>query len=66
MLAHGLSMDDALAKVGMTVEGVAMSRTIETLRTLDVSIPFIQLVNAVVLGRCHNVRRELVELMAVL
>lgn len=66
MLAHGLSMDDALREVGMTVEGVAMSRTIETLRTLDVSIPFIQLVNAVVLGKCQDVRRELVELMAVL
>ena len=66
LLAQGLSMEDALAKVGMTVEGVAMSRTIETLWTLDVSIPFIHLVNAVVLGKCRNVRRELTSLIAAL
>ncbi len=66
LLAQGLSMEDALAKVGMTVEGVAMSRTIETLWTLDVSIPFIHLVNAVVLGKCSNVRRELTSLISAL
>ncbi len=64
MLAQGLSMDGALERVGMTVEGVAMSRTIETLWTLDVSIPFIHLVNAVVLGKCRDVRQELVDLIA--
>lgn len=65
-LARELSLEDALKSVGMTVEGVAMSRTIETLWTLDVSIPLIHTVNSILLGTRRDVRAELRNLMAVL
>jgi glycerol-3-phosphate dehydrogenase (NAD(P)+) len=58
-LAKGLSLEKAMKKVGMTVEGVAMSQTIETLWALDVSIPLIHMVNKVLLGKSQNAREEL-------
>ena len=66
LLAQDLTVGEALTKVGMTVEGVAMSRTIETLWALDVSIPLFHMVNAVVLGECTDVRKELTGLIATL
>jgi len=59
LLARGLSLEEALAEVRMTVEGVAMSQTIETLWSLDVSIPLIHLVNAILQGRRQDIRGEL-------
>jgi glycerol-3-phosphate dehydrogenase (NAD(P)+) len=58
-LAKGLSLEKAMKKVGMTVEGVAMSQTIETLWSLDVSIPLIHMVNRVLLGKSKDIRKEL-------
>ncbi len=43
----------------MTVEGVAMSQTIETLWSLDVSIPLIHMVNGVLLGASKDISKEL-------
>lgn len=47
LMAQGRSLKAALTEVGMTVEGVAMSHTIETLWTLDVSIPLFHMVNTI-------------------
>jgi glycerol-3-phosphate dehydrogenase (NAD(P)+) len=64
LLAQGLTLEQALEKVRMTVEGVAMSRTIETLWSLDVSIPLIHLVNAILRGESRDIRAELTNLIA--
>ncbi len=58
-LAQGLSVEQALVKVGMTVEGVAMSRTIETLWSLDISIPLLHLVNASLIENRRDIKAEL-------
>ena len=63
-LAQGLSVEEALAKVGMTVEGVAMSRTIETLWSLDISIPLLHLVNASLIENRRDIKAELHKLIA--
>lgn len=57
-LAEGHTLETALAEVRMTVEGVAMSRTIETLWSLDVSIPLIHMVNRIVRGEPCDLRAE--------
>lgn len=62
-LAKGLTLEGALEKVRMTVEGVAMSQTIETLWSLDVSIPLIHMVNGILLGKKCDIRKELTELI---
>jgi glycerol-3-phosphate dehydrogenase (NAD(P)+) len=59
LLSTGLSLQQALDEVKMTVEGVAMSRTIETLWSLDVSIPLFHMVNAILRGETHDIREEL-------
>jgi len=65
-LAEGHTLEQALKRVRMTVEGVAMSQTIETLWSLDVSIPLIHMVNAVLRGKRCDVRQELTELIKAL
>ena len=62
-LAKGLSLEKAMNKVGMTVEGVAMSQTIETLWALDVSIPLIHMVNKVLLGHSNDIGEELKQVL---
>jgi len=59
VLAEGLTVDEALKDVQMTVEGVAMSRTIETLWSLNVSIPLIHMVNNVLLRTTSDIRAQL-------
>jgi len=62
-LAKGLTPAEALADVGMTIEGLAMAQTIETLWALDVSIPLFHTVNAIVQGDGADARRQLTELL---
>jgi glycerol-3-phosphate dehydrogenase (NAD(P)+) len=62
-LAKSGSLKAALDKVGMAVEGVAISETIEMLWSLDVSIPLIHTVNNIVLGKNHDVEKELREII---
>ncbi len=64
LLAQGLTLEQALAKVGMTVEGVAMSETIKTLWSLEVSIPLINMVNRVLCWEGGDIRREIHQLLA--
>jgi len=64
ILAQGRSLQEALDEVRMTVEGVAMSQTIETLWSLDVSIPLFHSVNAILGGQVRDVRTELCELIS--
>ncbi len=64
LLAKGRSLPRALDEVHMTVEGVAMSRTIETLWALDVSIPLFHMVNAILRGETGDIRQELTALIA--
>ncbi len=65
-MASGLTLEGALEKVRMTVEGVAMSQTIETLWSLDVSIPLIHMVNGILRGGKKDIRRELTDLISTL
>jgi glycerol-3-phosphate dehydrogenase (NAD(P)+) len=64
LLAKGRTLPQALDEVRMTVEGVAMSQTIETLWALDVSIPLFHMVNAILRGRRCDLRREIAGLIA--
>ena len=64
LLAAGHTLEEALTSVSMTVEGVAMSQTIETLWSLDVSIPLIHMVNAILGGERRDIRKELTSLIA--
>ena len=63
-LAKGLTLEQTLEKVRMTVEGVAMSQTIETLWALDVSIPLIHMVNGILHGKRQDIRKEITRLIA--
>jgi glycerol-3-phosphate dehydrogenase len=63
-MAQGRTLQQALNEVRMTVEGVAMSQTIETLWALDVSIPLFRMVNAILQGRTVDIRTELTSLVA--
>ena len=56
LLGKGRGLQEALDEVHMTVEGVAMSRTIETLWALDVSIPLINFINSAIFGRVSDLR----------
>ena len=64
LLAQGNSLPKALDKVGMTVEGVAMSTTIETLWSLDVSIPLFNMVNAILTGKLTDMKAAMHHLIA--
>lgn len=59
LLATGKTLEQALEEVRMTVEGVAMAKTIDTLWSLDVSIPLFHLVNRILAGECDDIRAEL-------
>lgn len=63
-LAQGLTVEDAVDKVDMTIEGIAMSKTIQTLYSLNVSIPLVNLVNDILLGRCREIRQEVITLIS--
>lgn len=62
-VGQGDSLQDALTKVGMTVEGVAMSKTIETLWSLDVSIPLFHFVNNAIFDDKVNLREDFPKLL---
>ena len=59
LLAQGKTLRQALDEVNMTVEGVSMSKTIETLWALDVSIPLFHMVNRILLVDGQDIRAEL-------
>jgi len=63
LLGKGCKLQDALEEVHMTVEGVAMSRTIETLWALDVSIPLINFINSAIFGRVSDLRAGFTSLL---
>lgn len=62
-LADGKPLAEALKQVGMTVEGVAMSQTIEALWALDVSIPLFHMVDGILQGRSVDIRKALAALI---
>ena len=62
-LAQGCTLQKALNQVGMTVEGVGMSKTIEMLWSLDVSIPLIHMLNSIILGKSCDINEEFRELI---
>jgi len=64
LLAKGRTLRQALDEVHMTVEGVAMSKTIDTLWSLDVSIPLFNMVSAILSGSDANPREALHHLIA--
>lgn len=64
LLARGQTLQQALDEVRMTVEGVAMSKTIETLWSLDVSIPLFGMVNAILSGKHKDAQKAIQNLIA--
>lgn len=62
-LAEGLTLQQAVKKVGMTVEGVAMAQTIRTLWSLNLAIPLIQTVNDILEGKYKDIKREMIKII---
>jgi len=63
LIGTGLSLDEALQKVRMTVEGVSMSKTIETLWSLDVSISLFHFVNRAIFVKNPRLKDDFVQLL---
>lgn len=62
-LAQGMTLQQAVDKVGMAVEGVAMAQTIRTLWSLNIAIPLIQTVNVILEGRTEDIRQEVIRMI---
>ena len=60
-LAEGYTRDEALAKVGMVVEGVSMAKTIQKLSKFNLSIPLISCVTRIIFDDVEDVRTELLD-----
>jgi glycerol-3-phosphate dehydrogenase (NAD(P)+) len=60
-LAQGYTRDEALAKVGMVVEGVSMAKTIQKLGKFNLSIPLISCVTRIIFEDVQDVRAELLD-----
>lgn len=54
LLGQGYSLDDALKKVGMVVEGLNMEKTIFKLESVDVPIPLISEINKIIFNQRKN------------
>jgi len=61
LIGQGLSLKEALDKVKMTVEGVAMSKTIETLWSLDVSISLFHFVNNAIFDKSVDLKKDFIK-----
>lgn len=63
LIGQGMGLQEALDKVGMTVEGMAMAETIETLWSLDVSISLFHFVNKAIFDKELDLRKEFVKVL---
>jgi len=63
LIGQGLSLEKSLHEVKMTVEGVAMSKTIETLWSLDVSIPLYHFINNAIFSKNLELRKGFIKLL---
>ena len=61
LLAQGRTRDEALAEVGMEVEGVSMAKTVQKLAKFNLSIPLINCVTRIVFDQVDDRRAELLE-----
>lgn len=59
LLAKGYSRDEALAKVGMVVEGVSMAKTVNKLTKFNLSIPLIACITHIIFDDVSNIKDEL-------
>ena len=59
LLAEGLTRDEALAEVGMVVEGVSMAKTIQKLTKFNLSIPLISCITHIIFDDVEDIRAEL-------
>jgi len=62
-IGKGLKLQEALDRVEMTVEGVAMAKTIQTLWSLDVSIPVFHFINDAIFDKKLDLRREFIDVL---
>ncbi len=60
-LAQGLSLNDALEKVGMEVEGVSMAKTIRKLAQFNLSIPLVSCIARIIFDGVDDIRKELLD-----
>ncbi|PID28245.1 MAG: glycerol-3-phosphate dehydrogenase [Candidatus Cloacimonadota bacterium] len=58
-LAQGMSRDEALAEVGMVVEGVSMAKTIQKLAKFNLSIPLISCITEIIFDDIDDIRAKL-------
>lgn len=63
LMAQGYSRDEALAKVGMVVEGVSMAKTIQKLTKFNLSIPLISCVTRIIFDDIEDIRAEMLNTM---
>ncbi len=62
LLAQGFSVNDALEKVGMEVEGVSMAKTVMKLTRLNISLPLISFVVDAINGEA-DIKNDLLEVL---
>lgn len=62
LLAQGYSVNDALEKVGMEVEGVSMAKTVMKLTRLNISLPLISFVVDAINGEA-DIKNDLLEVL---
>jgi len=60
-LAQGYSLEDALLKVGMEVEGVSMAKTIRKLAQFNLSIPLVSCITRIIFDGVEDIRKELLD-----
>jgi glycerol-3-phosphate dehydrogenase (NAD(P)+) len=63
LIGRGLSLKEALTQVQMTVEGVSMSKTIETLWSLDVSISLFHFIDNAIFNKNPDLRGDFIKLI---
>lgn len=61
LIAEGYTLDEALNKVGMEVEGVSMAKTIQKLSKFNLSIPLISCITRIIFEDVKDIRTELLD-----
>jgi len=60
-LAQGYSLEEALKKVGMEVEGVSMAKTIRKLAQFNLSIPLVSCITRIIFDGVEDIKKELLD-----
>jgi len=61
LMAQGMNRDEALAEVGMEVEGGSMAKTVQKLAKFNLSIPLISCITRIIFDEVEDRREELLQ-----